>query len=136
MRLRPPCRRGGMMPPTPQRPQRIHKHHEPKQRPQEEPKRDRCLDRPAKRVAATPRRAPVGGQGDGPGEPEDHGDPLEGKRRQAVEDARVVEGRQADVGEHEERPDRVEEHEGHAAGGAPAVPGADDWGVLISPCSR
>ena len=75
------------------------------ERPDEEAKGDRGLGRAAVCVAAASRAAKVCGESDGAGEPEDHGDPLDGQRCDAVEEAGVVKGRYEEIGEHQERPD-------------------------------
>lgn len=79
--------------------------------PQEETKRDSGLDGPAPAVPMAPGHADEDGQGDGAGEPEDHGDNLEAQGSETVEDARHVEWCEADICEHEQGPDRVEQHE-------------------------
>ncbi len=54
------------------------------------------------------------GEGDGAGEPEDGGDGVEGAGGLLVVQVGEVERRQGDVGEHQQRPDRVEDHEADA----------------------
>jgi len=61
--------------------------------------------------AAVPRSADGDGERDGSGKPEDGGHGFEGERSKSVEDAGEVERGEADVGEHQEGPDAVEEHE-------------------------
>lgn len=80
--------------------------------PQEEAKGNSSFQRTAKAVcAARPGASDCHGEGDGAGEPEDGGDDVEYEGGELVEDARHVDGGNADVGEDEQRPDRVEDHE-------------------------
>ena len=53
------------------------------------------------------------GERDGAGEPEDGGDAGEGEGDEAVEQRRGVGRRQGQVRQHQQRPDRVEDHEVH-----------------------
>lgn len=74
-------------------------------------------------VVAAVGHADEDGEGDGAGEPEEHGDGLEGQGGEAVEDAGEVERGDADVGKHEQRPDAIEQHKVDPVrrGAAPAV---------------
>lgn len=95
--------------------QGIDENEEGEESPDEEAERNRRLGRAAVSVAVASWGAPVRGKGDGAGEPEDHGDPFEGQRHDAVEEARIVERRKEEVGEQQQGPDRVEDHEGQDA---------------------
>ena len=70
--------------------------------PEEEAKGNGGLGRAAEGVAVALRGAPVHGEGDGAGEPEDHGDPLKSQREDPMEKAGVVEGRREEVDEHQQ----------------------------------
>ncbi|KJR82413.1 uncharacterized protein SPSK_03672 [Sporothrix schenckii 1099-18] len=89
----------------------VHDDQDAEQRPQKEAKGNGGLEGAAVVVAAAVHRPPdVDGQGNAAGEPEDHGDPFEGERGEAVEDAGEVERGDADVEQDENGPDGVEEH--------------------------
>ena len=114
----------GRVSPAAQEGHGIDKHKEDEKGPDKKAERNRGLARAAVGVAAASRGAQVCSEGDGAGEPEDHGDPFEGERHKAMEEARIVELREEEVGEQQQGPDRVEEHEGQDAWGPP--PGAHD----------
>jgi len=95
--------------------------------PQEESKCNSALGSAAHGVSVALGGADEHSQRDGSGKPEDHGQGLENERGQAVENARVVQRCDTDVGEHQERPDRVEDHEVDAVG-TPSPVGRCDVG--------
>ena len=88
--------------------------------PQEEAKGNGSLQGRAVR-AVTVGSANGDGEGHGAGEPEKGSQGVKNEGSQLVEPARHVDGGDADVGQHQQRPDRVEEHEVDAVGGAAAV---------------
>lgn len=84
---------------------------EGKQGKEEEAECDGGLVGAADVVAVADGRAQVDGQGYRPGKPEYRGDGEKGERREPVKQPREVQRSEADVGEHQEGPDRIEEHE-------------------------
>lgn len=117
IRLRPSDTCPARRPPPPLQhlpPQNNHHHHPP--RPRKEPKRRRRIGAPAHRVAAAV-RGRRRRDGDGPGEPKDHGQRGGGEGGQRVVEVREVERGQGQVEECEDGEDGGEEEEGDRGGG-------------------
>lgn len=98
LRIRKGARLDGVAAARPQRLDRVDDDQNAEQGPQEEAERNGGLDGAAVVVvAAVEGTTDIDGQGNAAGEPKDHGDPFEGERGEAVENAGVVEGGQTDV---------------------------------------
>jgi hypothetical protein len=83
-------------------------------------------------------RANQNGERNASREPEERGDAIEHESGQLMEDARHVDGRDAHVGENEQRPYAVEEHEVDPVGRPAIEECADDYCPTknISICER
>lgn len=100
----------------------LHDEKRGKDGPDEEAKGDGGLDSATGGAgAARVRNAEEDGEGDGAGEPKDDGYRKGAQGNHAVEEAGHEERRQAQIGQHEQRPDGVEQHEVQAVG-RPAAP--------------
>lgn len=110
--------------------QALHDSQASKDGPDEEAKGDGSLGGLAGGPAVAVGDANLGSHGDGAGKPEDGGDGEQAKGGDAVVEAGGEEGRQSQVEQDDDGPDRVEEHKGKRRRGiAPAtrVADVDNW---------
>lgn len=122
--------RVGRMTPASHVSQALHNSQASKDGPDEEAKGDGSLDGLAASRAVAVGDANLGSHGDGAAKPEDSGDGEQAEGGDAVVEAGGEEGRQGQVEQDDDGPDRVEEHKGKRRRGiAPAmkVGDVDSW---------
>lgn len=109
---------GGVVTPGPQRFHSVQGDQDSEESPKEETKGYGSLETAADSVcSAVVGTSDKNGERNGASKPEEHGDGLEGKRSETVEDAGIVERGQANIGEDQQGPDGIEKHKGLLAWG-------------------